>query len=217
MIGANAKPYSFPTLVALAAPPPQTVETSPNDAELREAVARGYAEGFERGRADAEERAKSVLEASQREGFEAGCAASRTGVERALGALQEALAELAHERDALAGEAESFCVDLSLAIVSRLLEEDSVRADFVARAVAAALKNLAPEIPSAIYLNPADLALIESQLKNLPVKADEHLAPGHARVDAGRLLVDGGIDQAFVQIKSAVLSVRERRIRDRNS
>lgn len=216
MIAANAKPYSFPTLVALTMPQ-QTAEPLPDETELRAALERGYADGFERGRADAEERAKSVLEASQREGFEAGRAAARTGIEQASGALQQALDKLAHERDALAGEAESFCVELALAIVSRLLEEDSVRADFVARAVASAVKNLAPETPRAVYINPADLALIEPELKGLAVKADEHLAPGHARVDAGRLLVQGGIDEAFEQIKSTVLSVRERRLRGRDS
>jgi flagellar biosynthesis/type III secretory pathway protein FliH len=216
VIAANAKPYSFPTLMALTAPP-QTDEPSPDEAEVTAAIARGYADGFERGRGDAEEQAKSAVEASRREGFEAGRAAAHTAIERALGALEDGLDKLGRERDALAGEAESFCVDLSLAMVSRLLEEDSVRADFVARAVAEALKNLAPEIPRAIYLNPADLALMESQLNGLAVKGDENLAPGHARVDAGRLLVDGGIDQAFLRIKSAVLSTRERRLKGREA
>jgi len=216
VIAANAKPYSFPTLVALTMPP-QAAEPSPNEIELRETLARGYADGFERGRADAAEQAKSVLEASHREGFAAGRAAARGEIERALGALKDALDKLARERDALIEEAESFCVDLSLAIVSRLLEEDSVRADFVARAVSAAVKNLAPETPRAVYINPADLALVERELEGLAVTADEHLAPGHARVDAGRLLVDGGIDEAFVQLKSTVLSVRERRLRGRDS
>jgi flagellar biosynthesis/type III secretory pathway protein FliH len=85
VIAANAKPYSFPTLVALTMPP-QAAEPSPNEIELRETIARGYADGFERGRAETGEQAKSVLEASHREGFEAGRAAARSEIERALGA-----------------------------------------------------------------------------------------------------------------------------------
>lgn len=216
MIGANARPYSFPTLMALTAPP-QAAEPSPDETELKEAVARGYADGFERGRGDAEEQAKSLREASHQEGFEAGRRAARKNIARAVRALKDASVQFVRERDTLASDAESFCVDLSLAIVSRLLEEDSVRADFVARAVSAALKNLAPETSRVVYMNPADLAFIELEVQGVEVKADENLAPGHARVDAGRLLVQGGIDEAFEQIKATVLSVRERRLGGRTS
>jgi len=66
-------------------------------------------------------------------------------------------------------------------------------------------------------MNPADLAFIELEVQGVEVKADENLAPGHARVDAGRLLVQGGIDEAFEQIKATVLSVRERRLGGRTS
>jgi hypothetical protein len=77
--------------------------------------------------------------------------------------------------------------------------------------VAKAVEVLAPEPPQAVYLNPADRALIGGALDGLPIKDDSSLAPGHSRVEAGRLVVEGGIDQAFEQIKSAVLDARERR------
>ena len=98
-----------------------------------------------------------------------------------------------------------------MAVVARLVEASAVRAEFVARAVAAALRVLAPEPPSAIFLNPADRKLAQDAFAGLPLKDDETLASGHARVEAGRLLVEAGIEPAFEQIKAALLEVETRR------
>jgi len=213
MIAADARSYIFPTLRAATAPP---VAPEPSDLRNRElideAIARGYSDGLVRGRADAELQAKALFENARGEGLEAGRAAGAVEIRRTLSALTDALEKLDDERKVVVREAESFCVDLSLAMVSRLAAEDSVRADFVVRAIKDALTNLAPEPPRTIFLNPADLSIIGDKLEGLPLSADEHLAPGHTRIDAGRLFVGGGIDEAFAQIKTSILSVRERRL-----
>jgi flagellar biosynthesis/type III secretory pathway protein FliH len=213
----NAATYSFPTLGQLSAHPGVARDRAANDAVVKEAIARGYAEGFQEGRAAADAAALEAARAARSEGLERGRAEGTDDVKRAADALAAALADLNSERAALAADAEAFCVDLALAIVARLVEADSVRAEFAARVARAALKVLAPEPASAIFLNPADHALAGETLKGLPIKDDQTLAPGHARVEAGRLIVEGGIDKAFEEIRTAAIEVKERRTRTARS
>lgn len=209
-----ASRYSFPTLGELhsARQPEREVERAAElDREKAEAASRGYQEGLAQGRAAAESETAAVLEAARKEGFETGAAESREQARRAAEALEHALEEIRHTGESFAAEAESFAVDLALAIVARLVEMDTVRSDFITGAAANAIKALAPEQPTAIHLNPADHVILEGKLAGLPVKDDPSLAPGHVRVEAGRLLVQSGIDEAFSQIKAAMLETKARR------
>jgi len=178
---------------------------------LREAIARGYADGLAQGRRAAETEARAIAENARREGFNAGRIEAQAQVEQAANALREAFTEFEQVRAQIVCQAESFCVELVLATVASLIESDTVRAEFASRVVVKALEVLAPEPPRAIYLNPADRALIGDDLRGLPLKDDSTLAPGYARVEAGRLVVEGGIDSAFEKIKLAMLDVSERR------
>ncbi len=181
------------------------------DHDREEAVRQGYEEGLAQGRAAAQAELAAIQQAARQEAADAGRAQALAEVERPVAALGEALAQLETERRQVAQQIESFGTELALATVSRLVEVDSVRADFIARLVAIALKALAPQRPQVIYVNPADRALLDDRIKDLPIKEDETLAPGLARVEAGSLFVEGGIERAFEQLKAAVFEVRTRR------
>lgn len=208
--------YSFPTVGEFRSykePERELEKAAELDQAKAEAGQRGYEEGLAKGRSEAEQEARGAFETARREGFEAGAVDGRERASRAAEAIEQGLEEIHRERERLAAEAESFCVDLALAIVSRLVEIDSVRADFVSRAVANALGALAPEEAEAIYLNPADREILGKKLKRkrLPIMDDAELAPGQVRVDAGRLMVQSAIDEAFAQLKTAVLETRTRK------
>ena len=47
--------------------------------------------------------------------------------------------------------------------------------------------------------------------EELPLRDDENLSNGDARVEAGRLLVQGSIDEAFEQIRNAILELKVNR------
>jgi flagellar assembly protein FliH len=212
--------YSFPSLGEFLdgqrEPSARNAPAAPRyDHDREEAVRKGYEEGLAQGRAAAEAELAAIQQTARQEAADAGRAEGLAQVERPVAALSEALAQLETERRQVAQQIESFGTDLALATVSRLVEVDSVRADFIARLVAIALKALAPQRPQVIYVNPADRALLDDRIKDLPIKEDETLAPGLARVEAGSLFVEGGIERAFEQLKAAVFEVRTRRVAKR--
>jgi flagellar biosynthesis/type III secretory pathway protein FliH len=185
------------------------------EARVNEAIQRGYAHGYKEGSAAAEGAMLKAARDAHSEGFAHGQAEGLAEVRRVAQALSQAIEDLNDERAALGAEAEQFCVELALAIAARLVETDTGRAEFVVRAAKAALKVLAPEPATAIFINPADRALAGNDLKGLPLKDNPTLAPGYMRVEAGRLLVESGIDKAFEEIKATVIKVKTRRTRAR--
>jgi flagellar biosynthesis/type III secretory pathway protein FliH len=182
-----------------------------DEAAVSEAIARGYAEGRASGNAEAEKHGELAYKTARSEGLAAGHGEGLTAMQSAGEALGAALKEFNQQRASLTQECEQFCVDLTLAIVSRIVEASPVRAEFVTREIRNALKLLAPEPATAIFLNPDDHKLTAESLADLPLKADDTLTSGHARVETGRLVVEAGIEPAFAQIKSAVLEVKRAR------
>jgi flagellar biosynthesis/type III secretory pathway protein FliH len=216
----SAKVYSFPSLRQLLSGQSEPVHPGPHvpplpDAKLEEAIRKGYEDGLIQGRIAATAELDAMRQAVREQAVEAGRAEGLAEADDAAATLGKALAQLETERRQTAQQVETFSVDLALAVVSRLTEVDSVRADFVARQVNLALKALAPQRPQVIYVNPADRALLGRRLADMPVQDDEALARGNARVEAGSLFVEGGVDRAFEQLKDAVLEVRARRMRKR--
>ncbi len=185
------------------------------EAALADAIARGYAEGLARGRQEAKAEARELLESSYREGSERGHAAGLAEMNTAAEALRAALVAFDIERAKVIAEAEAFCVNLALAIVGRMVEADKVRSEFVRRSTQAALKVLAPEAPTAVFLNPADLKSAGKTMSGLPLQEDETLASGTSRVEAGRLLVESSIEEAFAQVRCAVLEIKSKRTRQK--
>jgi flagellar biosynthesis/type III secretory pathway protein FliH len=181
------------------------------EAVLADAIARGYAEGLARGREEANAEARELLERSYREGSARGQAAGLAEMNTAAEGLRGALGNFELERAKVVAEAEAFCVDLALAIVGRMLEADKLRAEFVRRSTQAALKALAPAAPTAVFLSPADLKCAGKAMNGLPLQEDETLAPGTARVEAGRLLVESSIEEAFAQVRCAVIEIKSKR------
>jgi flagellar biosynthesis/type III secretory pathway protein FliH len=215
-----AKVYSFPSLRQLLSGQGEPNHAGPHvpplpDAKLEEAIRKGYEDGLIQGRIAATAELDAMRQTVREQAVEAGRVEGLAEADDAAAAMTKALALLEAERRQMAQQVETFSVDLALAIVSRLVEVDSVRADFVARQVARALKALAPQRPQVIYVNPADRALLGRRIADVPVQDDEALARGTARVEAGSLFVEGGIEQAFEQLKGAVLEVRARQLRKR--
>ena len=211
---AGAQAYAFPARNNL-----DTVEREANrarDAELEaalaEAVARGHAEGLARGREEAKTEARELLESAHRKGLEEGHAAGLAEMNAAAAALSDALGHFIRARSQIVAEAETFCVDLALAIVARLVAADDTRAEFIRRTTANALKALAPEAPTAIFLSPADLQCVGDSIGNLPLREDATLQAGTARVEAGRLLVESSLAEAFAKIRAAVTETRAKRL-----
>ncbi len=209
----SAKSFAFPARNRIDALEREAART--RDAELTaalaDAIARGYAEGVARGREEANAEARELLESSHREGLERGHAEGSAEMLAATDAIRTALEAFKLERENLIAEAEAFCVDLALAMVARIVEADKVRAEFVKRSTQAALSALAPEAPTAIFLSSADLKLAAKTMGDLPLQEDATLAPGTSRVEAGRLLVESSIDEAFAQIRAATLEVKTKR------
>src|SRR5271157_1977723 len=100
MITASPRNFSFPNAGRLNAMRGVQHGEAPakDDAAVKAAIARGYADGLEQGRRAAEEEAKKIVETARREGFDAGRAEALAQVEQAARALQSAAAELERER-----------------------------------------------------------------------------------------------------------------------
>jgi flagellar biosynthesis/type III secretory pathway protein FliH len=141
----------------------------------------------------------------------AGHAEGLAQMQQATAAMNTALGEFKTECAGLRRQCESFCVEIALAIAKQLTGDPAVRAKFVRRAVANALKVLAPALPAAICLNPADRKLVAGARLGVPIKIDETMPSGQVRVEAGRLLVEADIDQAFERIESAIIDLKTRR------
>lgn len=214
----TAKSFAFPARSKLNAFEREAAKArnAELEAALADAIARGYAEGLARGREEAKAEARELFDNSCHEGSERGHAAGLAEMSTATEALRGTLDAFDRERANVVAEAEAFCVDLALAIVGRMVEADKVRAEFVRRSTQAALKALVPAAPTAIFLNPADLKCAGKALSNLPLHEDETLASGTSRVEAGRLLVESSIEEAFAQVRSAVVEIKVKRTQQKS-
>ena len=206
----QAAPYSFPLLRKFddTKHAAERARIAQLEAVFDDATSRGFSEGVARGRHEAEVEARQLLETSHREGLQRGHAEGLEHMHRAAAALRDAHEKLELKHVQLLAEAEGFCVDVALAIAQRLAETDSIRTEFVVRSVKAALEALAPEPPTAIFLHPEVRMCVEDALKDLPLRDDDNLAHGSARVEASRLLVQTSIEKAFAQIRDAVLELK---------
>lgn len=213
MSTSSAKAFAFPARNNLDARDREAAVT--REAQLAtafsDATGRGYAEGLARGREEARGEARQLLETSFQEGIARGHAAGLAELNLAAESLRDALRAFELERANLPAEVEAFCADLALAIVTRIVAADKVRAEFIHHTTQAALKALAPEAPTAVFLNPADFKAAVRAMSDLPLREDATLAPGTSRVEAGRLLVESSIDEAFAQVRSAVLETKLKR------
>jgi flagellar biosynthesis/type III secretory pathway protein FliH len=207
--------YAFPSAAQFGA----TLHAEPNRAKieaeeqaLREAMQQAYADGFEQGRAAADLAAKAIFQDAHRQGFAAGREQGLLKATEAAAALRQAFEQFSEWRAELLNQAETFCVELVLTILARLLDLNEGSAEFVTRTVQQAISVLAPELPQAIFVNPANSEFVASAFPEFQVHADDSIPPGGVRIEAGRLLVDADIKQAFEQIKSALLETHVRRI-----
>jgi flagellar biosynthesis/type III secretory pathway protein FliH len=211
---AATRSYIFPPRAALNGEP---LNESAQDPRVAAAIAHGYQAGLALGREAAGEELKQAVATACETALEEGRQTGTAQLEQAVASMRTALAEVAALRQALVEEAESFAVELALAAAARFAEIDEVRRDFIKRAIHAGIQTLAPERPIAIVLNPADAAAATGTLEDVPVRCDESITPGGARIDAGRLLVESTLGDALEQIRAAVFTMRTRRARGRRS
>jgi flagellar biosynthesis/type III secretory pathway protein FliH len=207
--------YTFPARAEVDLSRADADAPSAYDLMIQAATARGYEDGLVQGREAAHIALESAAEAARSRALEEGRHAGLAELQSAVQALQAALEETARARELMLGEAEAFAVELALAAIARLAAVDEVRTDFIKRTIAAGLNTLSPQPPTEILLNPADAASAKRALAALPVRADEAIARGSVRIDAGRLLVEAGIDEALEAIRNAVFATRARRARTR--
>src|SRR5271166_2087071 len=208
-----AEPYAFPRMRKLdeLRHDADRAREAELEAALNDAIAKGIEEGIARGRAQAETEAQALLERSHQDGLELGRAEGLIEMREAAGALNEALAQFDLQRRQIVADAEAFCVEVALAIVARLVATNSARTEFVVSSVRSAIKTLAPENPTAVYLHPIVRKRVARAMNGLPLQDDENLPTGSARVEAGRLLVQSSIDEAFERIGSAILELKAKR------
>jgi flagellar biosynthesis/type III secretory pathway protein FliH len=208
-----AAPYAFPLLRNFddAKRDAERARLAQLEAAFDDATTRGFSEGVARGQREAEAAARQLLEESHREGLQSGHAEGLEQMERAAAALRDAYDKLQIECARMRADAEGFCVEVALAIAQHFAEADSVRTEFIVRSVKAAVEAIAPEPPKAIFLHPDVRVRVEHALKDLPLRDDENLAHGSARVEAGRLLVQSSIEEAFAQIRDSVLELKANR------
>jgi len=206
----SAQPYAFPLMSKLdeSLLAAESAREAQLEAARNDAIAKGVAQGIAQGRLEAQIEAQQLLQQSRQEGLERGHADGLEEMCQAAASLREALAQFDVQRAEIISEAEAFCVDLALAIVARLVETDSVRNVFVLRSVKSALKALAPENPTTVFVNPKVHQHLARAMEDLPLRDDENIAAGNARVEAGRLLVQSSLAEAFELIQSAVLEMK---------
>jgi len=209
----QATPYAFPRLRKLddAQVAAQRAREVQLEAAYNDAILRGVSEGISRGRQEAQVEAQRLLEQSHREGLERGHAEGLAEMHQVTAALRDALRDLELQRAQIVAEAEGFCVDLALAIVARLAETKDLRTEFIIRSVRAALSALAPNSPTAIFVHPDVQPHVAQAFEGLPVRYDNALSLDSSRVEAGRLVVQSSIEEAFEQIRSAVLELKANR------
>ena len=209
-----AERYTFPNAAqfdSLLNDEPSRADIEAQDKAFQEAMRQGYTEGFEAGRAAAEVAAKVVLQDGHRQGFAAGRDEGLIQAEEAAAALTQAFEQFCEWRAELLDEAETFCVEVALAVVARLLELNEHSAEFVTRTVQAAIRAVLPELPQAISVNPGISTLVASAFPQLEVRAENAIPPGGVRIEAGRLLVETNVQLAFEKIKASLLETRGRR------
>jgi flagellar biosynthesis/type III secretory pathway protein FliH len=208
--------YIFPVraevdpLAAAAAP-------SASDLLIQDAIARGYQDGRVEGREAARAALETSAEAARQRAAEEGREAGLAELKSVADTLRAAIEEATRAREASIEDAEAFAVELALGAVARIAAVDEVRRDFIKRTIAAGLSTLSPQPPIEILLNPADAVWAKRALSELPVRPDENISPGAVRIDAGRILVETGIDEALETIRNAVFATRARRARTRQS
>lgn len=205
-----ARPFAFPARAAFNVGSINAI-AGVEEAAIKAALARGYEEGLTRGGAAAAAELRAMTDAALSEGREAGRREGAAELELAGATLRTALAHVEQRSQVFAAEAESFSVELALAAIAKLAGVDAVRTDFIKRIIAAAIARLAPVPPVEVLLNPSAVDAIKGAFPDLPVRADETMASGQVRIDGGRLLVEGVIDDALEALRTAVFAVQAHR------
>lgn len=129
-------------------------------------------DGPERLLAQARAQAGEIREQARAEGYEEGRAQglqeARAQVASAVGALEQARAELAALRDGLAEEVERDAVDLAMALAGKVLAATlQVRPELVLEVVQGGLRRVSGQRSISLVVNPADLETVRGALGDL--------------------------------------------------
>jgi|SRR5581483_5911082 len=203
MSGEGIRPFRFTRIE-----PPEQEQCEKGDEALQKAVHAAEKMGFERGyaagAAEAECRWTRMLERERQAAFEEGRSRGRHDIASLSAALSEAISQYRKRLEAAEGEIESFAIELSLAVIRKILGKRNSRGEFIRRIVREGLSAVSPLKPSRILLNPGDIELYEEK-HGLNVEADASLAPGDVRIDAGRLFASGSLEEAIEEMRKSIL------------
>jgi flagellar assembly protein FliH len=174
---------------------------------LESAARQGYLEGLAEGKAEAEARARELLEEASRKLKEA--------EQEAAASLQQAR-QKARE---IVSASEADIVELSVAIAEKLIQDQlEIAPQKVARVVQESLRHFSDEEEQlAVYLHPVDLpacrksleqvtgaAALETRLKLLP---DERLPRGSCRIESESSTVEYLLDEELKKIRETLLQI----------
>jgi len=213
--GGPARPYRWEDLSADGAAAPGSPGLPPADPVAAAAAAsrREAAELL----AKAREEAERLKAAARREGLEAGRAEGRKALEQAAEALRSTAQELAGYKDGLYREAREQVVELSLALVNRILgplaEGDE---GAVIRVVERALQLLSDRERLTLRVNPQDLrSLVEAKpqileafdgIQKLIVLEDPAVKRGGCLVQTPASEIDARLDTQLTELARSLRS-----------
>jgi flagellar biosynthesis/type III secretory pathway protein FliH len=161
----------------------------------------------ERERALAEDRDKATRAEEARR-----AAQEREEIERVLQNLLSAAGSLRARQDEHLEELQHLAVELAVAIASRLLHEQIEAGEYpVEKLVQQVVERLQTPQPVTVYLHPEDLALLRRRLGGgeaifphhaaVQLSADESLARGDVRAEAGDISVTADLQEQLTDIR----------------
>ncbi|WP_295780057.1 FliH/SctL family protein [uncultured Microbacterium sp.] len=168
------------------------------------ARARGYADGFARGRRDAREERDRLVEQLRTDAVHR-AAEAQLAVDTALAALDAARVELQASAAALvgmdAGRVELAAVELARVILDAELSD-------TARSAAHALRRAADAAPAStvvrVLLHPRDARTAGAGGDGIPIHPSDDVDPGGAIVELREGRVDARIDAALQRVRAAL-------------
>jgi flagellar assembly protein FliH len=194
----GAAPMAWPAAGGgpLAAAPPPPPQAPGPDAARRMAELEAHAE----------RQAREARQAGYREGEAAGRRAAEEELRPAVERLARSLEEIARLRAALAAQAESSLVKLSIAIARRVLHREvTLDPGALAGIVRAALEKVHIHEAGRVRAHPAEAAVLRAALEQagcaLPVEPDPSLGRGGVVVETARGKLDASLDTQLAEIE----------------
>jgi flagellar assembly protein FliH len=188
-------------LASAAAVPPAVLEPARRAAEAA-GYAAGWATGMQEARAAVEDETRELRGEASR-----AARADRDRIDRAIGSLAAATAEMTARTAPMLDEVEALIVEgayrIAEALVGAALREDETRG---AAAVRRALTGLPTDVPVSIRVNPGDREILLARggapSANVMLVSDPSIASGDAIATCGATTVDARISAGLERVRN---------------